>query len=300
MFELDQWESSVHTICGNFHTQAHRDIPFIGNMHLNDHSGLETVHIETNARQIKRAKTACQDDKHFFVIFQQKGNMGFTSEQGEDFLLMPGEVAFIDSSAPYSMHPQGLIQQMSVHLPKTELSGIAQQTHKQLVKLPQHHISGQLLQNMLYQLTQTITHPLAYNEDGEALQNAISALIKPSLFHLKEHPQYSLKEQAKQHILRRLTDPHFGPVALANEMQISKRSLYRLFAEDNISIAHFILQLRIEKCCADLLAADTTSQPLSITEAAFRWGFSDTSQFSRAFKRVKGCTPSQWRQTQHQ
>ncbi|WP_410506474.1 helix-turn-helix domain-containing protein [Marinomonas sp. GJ51-6] len=67
-------------------------------------------------------------------------------------------------------------------------------------------------------------------------------------------------------------------------MQMSKRSFYRLFSEENISIARLILKSRIEQCCKELVESDMLDQPLSLTEVAFRWFFSDTSQFSRSFK----------------
>lgn len=300
MLDLDLWEQSVHSICGNFNTQPHLNIPFIGNMRLDNHSGLGVAHIETNAKKIVRSKSTCQDDKHYFVILQKKGAMGFSWSDNKD-LLLPGEMALIDSSLPYDMHPQGLIQQMSVHLPKAYVDNLCpNHAQHQITKLNQHSTSSQMLLTMLRQLANTDSHLSSYQEDGEALQYAISALIKPALIHTDNSSISSIKEQAKQHILRLLTEEDLSPSRLAKEMNMSKRTLYRLFAEDSISVAHFILQLRIEKCCEDLLTMTSMDQPSSITDIAFRWGFSDASQFSRAFKRVKGLPPRQWRQSQSQ
>lgn len=298
MLDLDLWEHSVHSICGNFDTQPHRNLPFIGNMRLDNHNGLEVAHIATNAEKIVRSKFTCQDDKHYFVILQKKGTMGFSWSNNND-LLLPGEIALIDSSLPYDMHPQGLIEQMSVHLPKAHVDTLfSKHAQHRITKIRQNRSSSQILATMLRQLANTDTNHCSLQEDGQALQEAISALIKPSLEPLMSDSASSIREQAKQHILRLLSDENLSPDYIAKKMNISKRSLYRLFSEEDLTVAQFILQMRIEKCCEDLNAADTMEYPLSITEVAYRWGFSDASQLSRAFKRVKGVSPSQWRQNQ--
>ncbi|SBS30536.1 Transcriptional activator FeaR [Marinomonas spartinae] len=298
MLDLDLWEHSVHSICGNFDTQPHRNIPFIGKMRLDNHNGLGVVHIETNAEKIVRSKSTSQDDKNYFVILQKKGSMGFSWSNNND-LLLPGEIALIDSSLPYDMHPQGLIEQMSVHLPKSYVDHLCS-THakNRITKIAQNRSSSQMLSAILRQLANTDHQAPSLQEDGDALQCAISALIKPSLEITNNDSASSMKERAKQHILRLLTEESLGPERIAKAMNMSKRSLYRLFSKENISVAQFILQMRIEKCCEDMRTADAMKQPLSITEVAYRWGFSDASQLSRAFKRVKGVSPSQWRQSQ--
>ncbi|WP_425640743.1 transcriptional regulator FeaR [Marinomonas gallaica] len=298
MLDLDLWKHSVHSICGNFDTLPHRHLPFIGTMRLNNHNGLGVAHIKTNAEKIIRSQSSCQDDKHYFVILQKKGTMGFSWSDKRD-LLLPGEIALIDSSLPYDMHPQGLIEQMSVHLPKAQVDrAFSAHAQHRITKICQNRSSSQMLATLLRQLANTDTDNSSLEEDGQALQAAISALIKPSLNPLVDSATGSIREQAKQLILRRLSDENLSPVHIAKEMNISKRSLYRLFSEENLSVAQFILQMRLEKCCEDLMGTDTMVPPFSITEIAYRWGFSDASQLSRAFKRVKGVSPSQWRQKQ--
>jgi len=188
---------------------------------------------------------------------------------------------------------------MSVHLPKAYVDSLCSiHAQHRITKIAQNRSSSQMLLTMLRQLANTDYQNPSFQEDGDALQYAISALIKPSLEHTNSDSASLMKERAKQHILRLLTEENLSPEHIANAMNMSKRSLYRLFFEENLSVAQFILQMRIEKCCEDMLTADAMKQPLSITEVAYRWGFSDASQLSRAFKRVKGVSPRQWRQSQ--
>ncbi|MGO3740270.1 MAG: transcriptional regulator FeaR [Marinomonas foliarum] len=295
MLNLERWEQTVKQVCGDFHTKPHSYIPFFGEIELQSYDGLEVAHIETNAQKIDRVLNPQKENKHYFVILQQKGVMGFSNTQNEQILLHPGEIALIDSSASYSMHPQGLIQQMSVHIPKCVLDNFGDNHKAIFTKITQHQTSSKVLLTILRQLAYAPSSQ--YDGEGQAIQQAISALIQPSINSENTKITSSLKEIAQQHILRLLPETDLCPERLAKEMQMSKRSLYRLFSEENTSIARLILKLRIEQCCKELIESDMLQQPLSLTEVAFRWGFSDTSQFSRAFKRIKGVSPSVWRES---
>ncbi len=289
MPDIDVWEDRVSQICGNFRTTCNPQIPFIGDIRRRNHDGLEVAHIQTNASRVHHPAGSLQNDQHCFLILQTLGSMGLRHAQGE-FVLRPGEMALLDSGRPYDMLPQGLMQQMSVHLPRSLLpqdSGFA--------KLSQGCISGQILRNILQQLACRDEDFGAQQGDGQALQSALSALLNPALKTLTGAEDGApLRMLAEQHIRRLLQDYRLTPELLAEEMAISRRSLYRLFESEGQSLSRYILGLRIERAAAEL-SLDTES---SVTEIAFRWGFSDVSRFSRAFKRLKGMSPREWRQQQ--
>lgn len=72
---------------------------------------------------------------------------------------------------------------------------------------------------------------------------------------------------------------------------VSQSHLSHLFKKEcGISPMKFMLRLRIER--AQLLLRDT---PLKVCEIAYRLNFSDSSYFSRVFKRVTGMTPLEYR-----
>ncbi len=71
----------------------------------------------------------------------------------------------------------------------------------------------------------------------------------------------------------------------------SQRHFIRLFsAAYNTTPQKYLMNIRIRRACA-LLREST----LPITEIALRCGFSDSNYFSRAFRKVNGITPSQYR-----
>jgi len=71
----------------------------------------------------------------------------------------------------------------------------------------------------------------------------------------------------------------------------SQRHFIRLFsAAYNTTPQKYLMNIRIRKACS-LLKEST----MPITEIAMRCGFGDSNYFSRAFRKTKGITPSQYR-----
>ncbi|MEN0066916.1 MAG: helix-turn-helix domain-containing protein [Myxococcota bacterium] len=97
--------------------------------------------------------------------------------------------------------------------------------------------------------------------------------------------------RAERHILEHLGDPALSADLLARTLGLSRRGLDRAFAEHGRTVGRFVWGARLERCRRDLLL----DRRASISEIAFRWGFSDAAHFSRAFRSSYGCSPSQYR-----
>ncbi|HIY65643.1 MAG TPA: helix-turn-helix domain-containing protein [Candidatus Agrococcus pullicola] len=78
---------------------------------------------------------------------------------------------------------------------------------------------------------------------------------------------------------------------MAREHFVSRRRLYQVFEEVGLSPATFLRTERL-KFAERLL---TSSQDTTIEWIAYESGFRDTTTFTRAFKRMFGCTPRDWR-----
>lgn len=95
------------------------------------------------------------------------------------------------------------------------------------------------------------------------------------------------------YIDRHIDDIDLTIAQVANHHSISLRHLHRLFHEMGTSSSAYIIKRRLERCKADL--ASTAHDRETITEIAFRWGFSDSGTFSKTFRRQYGITPRQFR-----
>ncbi len=102
-----------------------------------------------------------------------------------------------------------------------------------------------------------------------------------------------LLRRAKSYISRHLDNPCLSPKSVAKAEGVSVRHLHRLFSATGVSLGDWIRASRLERCAADLRSLARAGDTL--TEIAFRWGFSDSAGFSRAFRAAFQQTPRDYR-----
>lgn len=102
----------------------------------------------------------------------------------------------------------------------------------------------------------------------------------------------ALRELAKVTVLARLGESSLTVESLASELHVSIRRLSDLFGPDD-SPGAFIRRSRLERARQDLLRAQGSGD--AVASVAHRWGYSDASAFSRAFRTEFGVTPSELR-----
>lgn len=78
---------------------------------------------------------------------------------------------------------------------------------------------------------------------------------------------------------------------LARRINISARTLDRHLKKENLQFRDLSQQVRLEKACELLSAPGAT-----VVQVALSLGFSDAANFSRAFRRTMGISPSQFQQ----
>jgi AraC-like DNA-binding protein len=101
----------------------------------------------------------------------------------------------------------------------------------------------------------------------------------------------ALLERARRFVQARLFDPDLGVAALLAELSVSRSRLYRLF-EASGGVTNYIRHRRLLHAYAVL--ADP-SEHRRICDIAEEHGFSDGAEFSRAFRREFGRSPSEVR-----
>ena len=90
--------------------------------------------------------------------------------------------------------------------------------------------------------------------------------------------------------MERLEGGHCTKHEVARSLGMSKASMQARLAERGFTFQHLLDETRRE------LVAGYLAQPdLSITEIAFLLGFTDASNFTRAFRRWMGVSPTHYR-----
>jgi AraC-like DNA-binding protein len=89
-----------------------------------------------------------------------------------------------------------------------------------------------------------------------------------------------------------LGDYDLDPDMIARNCQISTRYLHELLRDTNQTLGQWIREQRLEACRESL---KDTSIKQTVAEIAYRWGFGDQAQFSRAFRARYQTSPKDYR-----
>jgi AraC-like DNA-binding protein len=100
-----------------------------------------------------------------------------------------------------------------------------------------------------------------------------------------------LLARAALHVLRNSADSSYGPVRLARDMGMSRRSLYMRLAAFGTTPGALIRRTRLDRAREDILQ----DRRRSLLDIALANGFSDGANFSRAFRIAYGHAPSDLR-----
>lgn len=130
---------------------------------------------------------------------------------------------------------------------------------------------------------------------AQASRNALLELAKGLILdHFDDRePTFTpaLAEAAKDLAEARLTDAELSPTTVAAQLHVSVRTLQRAFASLDESFSAYIRRRRLEEAAEALTASGSR---LTVSEAAARWHFTDSSHFIRAFKKQYQVTPARF------
>jgi AraC-like DNA-binding protein len=106
-------------------------------------------------------------------------------------------------------------------------------------------------------------------------------------------PHRTLASRVTAYIEAHLAEPDLSVAAVAAANHLSVRALHRLFEERDGTVAAWIRRRRLERCRRDLADPSYAGRPVSAIGA--RWGMTNPSHFSRAFRSAYGITPAEFR-----
>jgi AraC-like DNA-binding protein len=103
----------------------------------------------------------------------------------------------------------------------------------------------------------------------------------------------STLQRIREYIQAHLPDADLAPATIAVANHISVRYLHLLFAGIDTTVSDWIRAQRLERCRHDLANSQFAHQ--SITQIAFKWGFADSGNFGKVFRKAYGEAPSSFR-----
>jgi len=214
------------------------------------------------------------------------------------FLIHAGDICIFDLARPFSavVTPGSTV---SLILPRNSLDRAGRGKSLHGIILPSGRPLTRILADLVLGMCRTASD--LSNEEASVVEQALLNLLAAGLAQQShETPAAStpmmqmLRQQILDFIEAHLYERELGPSLLMQRHQISRAHLYRIFAADG-GIAKIIRDKRLDAAYREI-ALGTKATGKSITDVALQLGFSNSSQFARAFQRRFTMTPSEARQ----
>lgn len=242
------------------------------------------------------AREMAQDSEALYnLIYIAEGSICLAID-GEDLMLNPGSFALWDSARPMTFITGAGLRQITLAVPQRELQ-LALPRADDFVGRRIEATSGlsRLFVDHLISLDARFGE-LPRGNAGHVLHASVELLASTLSAQAEPCTGRSGKivlQGVMAYIDRHLDDPELDTRRVASDCGITERHLHRLFERADTTAAAWIRRQRLDRCRQDLRAAETAH--LSITQIAYRWGFGDSSSFSKIFKREFACSPKDYR-----
>jgi AraC family transcriptional activator of tynA and feaB len=241
-------------------------------------AGISVARVEATSSGVVRTADLIRsnhDDAHI-VMLQISGTAHV--QQGERSRMMsPGEFDVVQADRPYVLDFPRLFSQYVIKLPRgaQPVGSVISPTAVRFVR----------------SLARDLLDP-DIEPDGicdEVTARALQELLcgRP-LEPARSHRAPDLYGLALAMIREKMLEPLLGRARVAEELGVSVRTLARAFAMHGTTFDRSLWNYRLEAAYEALLSNRGSA---SVTEVALRYGFSDSSHFTRRFKTRFGATP---------
>ncbi|WP_063773427.1 helix-turn-helix domain-containing protein [Streptomyces rubellomurinus] len=231
------------------------------------------------------------------ILSLQERGTALKEQDGRESVIRPGEFSLTDTSRVFRKGIEERFAFTSFHFPRAELD-VPERDLRALTATPFSATEGSAA------LVATYFARMA--REAQALDDAVGRRAAATALDLlallvddrsgRSRPQASRSaaslERVKEHILRNLRDPDLSPSTIAEANFMSVRFLHKLFHLEGTTVGGWIRTQRLERCSRDLLRP--VAAELGVAGIARRWGFANSSHFSRAFRAAYGMTPRDW------
>lgn len=242
-------------------------------------------------RDLSRIKN---DGADYIVVLINRAGRESVALDDASATMNPGDALIWDSTLPVKFQVWEPLTKRSLMIPRSALEEIS--GHKSApagMILNRDSPATQLLTGYLDILARSIEDlpAAAVGAARNATLNLVMGALQPgSALESAYSSGPALRAVIGQWIEKNLLRFDLTPSVIALEHAVSVRTVHRVFEQSGDTVGAFIRQRRLARARAELIES-----PKSITVLALKWGFSDPSHFTRAFRARYGCSPSSFR-----
>jgi len=271
--------------------------------------GLETVgnaifaHVESNSMNVTRTArqlSNCAVPDMICVNMMLRGTTIEVSDTQESRVRTQNTVFIGDQTVPNRIVFTEFGEIITIAMSYAELA-LPPDAIRRAIPLVHGSPMIGLIRSHLGHVWQVATAVEGQSASGSMLANGTAELVRALLASCGASD--SIARAAAHDVLGtrilNYTRQHLGDVGLTAEdvaavHNISLRHLYNLWPIQGITFMQWVIDQRLESARKDLARLPANS-PTTIAAVARRWGFKDSTHFSRRFRDKYGLTPNDWR-----
>lgn len=255
-----------------------------------------TASPQARVKGTRSAAEIAQDDEALYNFLYIAAGSECLTIDGEDIELLPGNLVLWDTTRPMDFVTGTGLHQVTLAVAHSRLHRIFPRA-SEFVGKPMSCASGlnKLFIDHLLALENQfgdLTKEQAWRVLDTTLNLAVTVLENGTEI-VKRNGNCDLLEKIRKYIDENLDDYELCVASIAKKHNISPRHTHRIFGEEGISVSNYITSRRLDRCKIEL--ASPACSENSVTDIAFRWGFNDSSTFSKVFKREFGISPREFR-----
>jgi AraC-like DNA-binding protein len=256
---------------------------------------LELSTVVAGSQHVRRTRSliAQGNEEYLLASIQQRG-MGRVEQDGRAATLSPGDLAFYDSTRPYTLHFDNPFHQLVVQIPKRDL--MLRDTRQLTARALGQGTAGGVVATFFTSLFGVAKG--SPEQCGVLLPHAVGLFSAAASFAGRAEPgpdaaDALARERVLDFLRRNLADPRLDAAAVATACHTSRRTVYRMFGDEGVAAR--LRRMRIER--AQVMLLSEPERP--VASVGFACGFDSESGFHRAFRAAAGMTPGEYRKAWH-
>jgi len=302
--EFDDWSSNLMDICG--HYVPHRRQKFVdGRVQRRRFDDLDVADVDGNVDRISRDRNGIRRDdaEHVFFLTQMRGTQK-VEHNGYREQMQVGDSLLLDSTKEAEIIiSDGGTRILSLHMPRHLFLAACDKQVEIGKRMPLSHPLASAIRRQIQQYS-------VHAECASRITQASSDLLI-NMIHLAFRKEISdggiygslantnRYELAVHLIETNLCRDELSLEWLASQMNLSVRQVQRVFEENKTTYAAMVREKRFG-LVAELLRKNGHHGQVRISDAAYRAGFRDLSNFYRGFKSHFGVAPRDYLESLHE
>ncbi|GIF13890.1 helix-turn-helix domain-containing protein [Actinoplanes teichomyceticus] len=250
------------------------------------------LHLARGPAELRQAAPA------LVALAIQTSGRGDYRQHDVERTVRPGDLMVVDLTAPYDYRWSGTGGSFAVQVEHAQI-GLPVETIRRAARhLHRDPVTYRMLRHHLTQLRRDVDDLDTLPGPAALVGTATATLVRALIMTAADEPVVAPDDRLariRHWIVEHLGEPDLTPARIAAAHDISLRTLYHLWQHPALSLTQWITHERLEAARRDLTVAGR--QPIGAI--AHRWGFTDTTHFSRRFRAAFGMSAREWRRLHH-